>query len=805
MADIKQYTDEIANAVYGEEVRGSIINALNKVNDDNNKYQAIKNEVVAAKDEVQTAVQEFDGKVAGAESTILQLNESVSAGTTANDNLRTSINQGNSLKAEMDANIQTGNTLMQKLPELVTSADQSKDALAAGVLEADSHKSALEESTSTASATNQTLVKTTDAAKTEQQNLVQVISAAATSKQQLGDAVNTAENQKSALDQSILNGKTGKNDLDSSITTAGTTKQQLDDSKVAADLSKKNLDESKTAADTSKIQLDGSIKAAGTTNGNLDQSIQTAGTTNETLTSSIAQGNQLNTDLQNNTAAAGTMKNDLTAAGATATEQYNQLKGESSSAAVNLEALRSENFNSQEILTGVTDIRAYLGMIDMTDVPGIEVDYAGKSFRRLSAAVGLTAGADFDKFPMYGGRKLCNVADDGTITAWFGDPEYTEDGSNGQVMVYQPKFYYMVCPVNYEHIAGAAGYHLRKANYYVSPTPKNGFRLHPAFYDESGNEVDYFLDSAYEGSIFDTSAAAYLREDEQVMVSGEDKFSSIADARPASGWKQSLTRTAIEEMAKKRGLGWHSQSIKQESADQLLMVIELGMMNTQTAVGLGVVSLPWSTGSDTSSSYAARTGSTASLGNGTGQAESTKTYPGGVETVETASGKTSVKWRGRENPWGNLYRFINGISIHGNGKQGGGIPYICKDFNYAENKNTDNYVGAGFQVAPKSGYISAMGYSPACDWLFIPSECLGNSSLPVGDYTYVTENLNGYRIVRLGGVWSYGGTAGAFSWTLFNGVGNRFRDFGGRLVYVPSRSAPAHDANVKAWQSKMTA
>lgn len=47
------------------------------------------------------------------------------------------------------------------------------------------------------------------------------------------------------------------------------------------------------------------------------------------------------------------------------------------------------------------------------------------------------------------------------------------------------------------------GYHLRKANYYVSEKPRAGFRLHPAFYDASGNEIDYFLTSAYEGSIYD--------------------------------------------------------------------------------------------------------------------------------------------------------------------------------------------------------------------------------------------------------------------------------------------------------------
>ena len=79
-----------------------------------------------------------------------------------------------------------------------------------------------------------------------------------------------------------------------------------------------------------------------------------------------------------------------------------------------------------------------------------------------------------------------------------------------------------------------------------------------------------------------------------------------------------------------------------------------------------------------------------------------------------------------------------------------------------------------------------MGYSTKYDWLFMASECLGNSSLPVGDYTYITENLNGYRIARLGGGWNDGSYAGGFYWTLYNGVGNRGRYIGGRLVYVPT-------------------
>ena len=53
MADIKKYTDQIAQAVYGEEVRSSIINALNKVNDDNNSYQDIKKEITADKTKIE--------------------------------------------------------------------------------------------------------------------------------------------------------------------------------------------------------------------------------------------------------------------------------------------------------------------------------------------------------------------------------------------------------------------------------------------------------------------------------------------------------------------------------------------------------------------------------------------------------------------------------------------------------------------------------------------------------------------------------------------------------------------------------
>lgn len=713
MANIQPYIDQILNAVYGEEVRSSIVNALEKVNDDNNSYADLKKEVIAAKDAVDKDVDAVQQKLNAASTALTNLQNATSAANTAKTNLQNATNTANTAKSNL------------------TSA------------------------TSTANTAKSNVEAATNAAKT---------------------AISNANAAKTNLEKVITSATTTQSNLQGVIDNANQIKGQLDSSNATAVTSKKNLDSAISDASVAKSQLQEVINSA----------------------------SSVKTSLSNVISTANTAKSNLDASVATANNVLQSLSAENASAASNIDELKSENFNSQEILSGVADIRAYLG-ITADDIVGIQVDYKNKTFKRLAGAANLTKGSDFDKFTMFGGRKRCNVADDGSIVAWYGDADYKEDGSMGQVMVYQPKFYYLVCPVEYDPIDTGIGYHLRKANYYVSEKPRAGFRLHPAFYDASGNDIDYFLTSAYEGSIYDASASAYLLNDEQVMNTGEDKFSSIAGARPASGSSQNLTRPNIEAMAQNRGTNWHGDLIKQVSAEQMLMIIEMGMMNLQTAIAQGVVSLPWTTGSDTTSSYAAATGSTASLGNGTGRAEKTTTYEGGVAKEYTVDGKTSVCWRGKENFWGNIWKFVYGINIWGNGKMGGGQPYICSDFSFAESKNSGNYEPAGFTVTNANGYISAMGYSTACDWLFIASECLGNSSLPVGDYTYITVNLNGYRIALLGGGWSYGGGAGGFYWALNNGVGNRDRSIGGRLVYIPTRDSATYTAAIEAWKQKMAA
>lgn len=713
MADIKTYTDQIKNAVYGEDVRNSIINALNKVNDDNEALKTIRHDVVTAKDAVEEEMLNFSSKKEAAEAVCKSLVEATNAANSAKSELETATTAAENAKNGLDGLADAANNAKSGLETALGNAGTVKTELEALIADAGDTMSGLSGTVTEANAIKESLDASVEAANT---------------------AKTAAEKAKSDLDASVSSAEGAKTDLETAVGDAKTAKSGLDES----------------------------VKTAGAAKTELDKSVESAGTVKTELTDAAADAETKKTELDASISEAGTAKSDLDASKEAADASYQALQGENETAQQNLADLQSENFDSQKILEGVANLEAYLGLTD--DVLGLEVDYENKSFKRLAGAANKNQGTDFDTWNMYGGRKKCNVGDDGTINAWYGDEEnYKEDGTNGQVMVYQPKFYYRVSPVKCEAQEGGLGYHLRKANYYISDTPRTGFKLHPAFYDANGNEVDYVLIGAYEACVYDSSTSEYVEDGSQTTVGNSLSLSSIADKKPASNF----ARTDMEKLAKNRGNNWHSLNVKIASMEQLLTMIELGAMDFQKAIGQGVT--------NSSNTEALATGSTATLGNGTGRAS------------ETDDGKNSICYRGVENDWGNIWKFVDGVNIWGNSKMAGGQPYVCKNFEYAESKNNDNYEGAGFTVANSSSYINAMGYSQKCDWLFMGSDTNGgNSSLPVGDYQYVSGNLNGYRVARLGGGWNVGSAAGGFCWYLYHSVGARARYLGGRLVYVPA-------------------
>ena len=418
-----------------------------------------------------------------------------------------------------------------------------------------------------------------------------------------------------------------------------------------------------------------------------------------------------------------------------------------------------------EINAKIADLAGYVGYTD-DDIVGVEVDYANRTFTRLAGAVGKTPGADFDSILAFGGRRRCNLADDGTVNAYFGDAGYIEDGSNGQVMVEQPRFYYKVVPLKLDRVTNGKGFHLRKARYYVSDTKLEGFKVHPAFIQD-GVERPFIYLSAYEASVFDTSAEEYLLADEQIVdftAGSGDKLASIAYAKPTSGATQSgATRNGFRKLAANRGEGWSQAYAATVSATQLLLIIEYGTMNSQTAIGKGIVDKP---SGDEGVNYAEVTGATTNLGNTSGM-------------VEGTNGLVSVTYRGEENFWGNIWAWVDGLNIYNQSDL-----YVA-DHDFVDDSSAEPYKDAGITLAKTSGYISAFGYNEEFDWLFFPSETLGNSALPVGDNFYQTTTLNAWRVALLGGYWYGSLVAGAFFWAVTDLSSTRSRTFGGRLVYVP--------------------
>ena len=434
----------------------------------------------------------------------------------------------------------------------------------------------------------------------------------------------------------------------------------------------------------------------------------------------------------------------------------------------------------------IADLKAFVGMTD-DDIYGVEVDFVNKKFTRLAGAVNRSAGAGFDDIQAFGGRRRCNVTNEGVVVAYQGDAAFTTTGKltmaavigEGdaavtyaagtvvQTMVEQPKFYYKVVPLQIEK--SARGGKTRKVRYYVSDTPKAGFKLHPAFIAD-GEELTEYYEAAFEGTLFDTSASAYILDDAQVADFAADLLCSIANAKPMSGLTQNATRGNIRKLAQNRGTGWSQEIVQTACATTLLMLIEYATFNMQTAIGAGAVNKT----DDGASNLAENTGATVSLGNKSG-------------AVINDNDIQIVSYRGKENPWGNIWGWVDGLNHYVNVTEGTDTVYIA-DHDFADDIGTDPYVEVNISPSMATGYVSAWCYDEEHDWLFIAAEVKGNSSLPVGDYFWQSTST-GWRVAMLGADWYGGLDAGPFSWALYAASSHRPRAICGRLVYRKRKAA----------------
>jgi hypothetical protein len=92
-------------------------------------------------------------------------------------------------------------------------------------------------------------------------------------------------------------------------------------------------------------------------------------------------------------------------------------------------------------------------------------------------------------------------------------------------------------------------------------TKKPGFKVHPAFV-KNGVEVNKIYLSAYEGSLYDVSASAYILMMHKLQTSQQPQVISFHPLQMQNQFQvitQDLTRRKCGILAENRGTGWSQQ------------------------------------------------------------------------------------------------------------------------------------------------------------------------------------------------------------------------------------------------------
>ena len=224
-------------------------------------------------------------------------------------------------------------------------------------------------------------------------------------------------------------------------------------------------------------------------------------------------------------------------------------------------------------------------------------------------------------------------------------------------------------------------------------------------------------------------------------------------SRTGSSPYVNMTRATARSGARGKGNKWALYDYASWCAVWLLYIVEYANWDSQKKIGRGWV--------DSHSSSIA-SGGTDSMTYHTGRASG-------------SDGSTAVQYRHIENPWGNVYEWIDGINFSD------GTVYVCTDISkYADDTST-NYTNIGTK-AQSEGYISATGYSSTSPWSFYPTSTSGSETTYIPDYAYFNS---GWRVLYVSGRWLFGAYAGLFCFGADYDSSNSNPYTGARLLFVP--------------------
>lgn len=380
------------------------------------------------------------------------------------------------------------------------------------------------------------------------------------------------------------------------------------------------------------------------------------------------------------------------------------------------------------------------------------------------------------ELPIQSKMRVCEVDDLGAVTA--ASVSGMVQRAQGNIMTEIPEHWYKL------YTNGT------KFRMMLSEIPLPGYK-----------HVDKFYISTYEACIarneeklWSENLYAYSDESSLINLRGGDNTSDW-DGTYRSLLRMpvtNLTRDQFRQAARKRGSGWEMYTYGAHKTLFWLFAVEYATLNSQKSfnaqkdangfsqggLGLGPTQMTdWANFNNTNPLIPC--GYTNEFGNGSGE----KAY-----VVKNASGGTHAtlmanRYRGIENPFGHLWKCIDGANIQvTTGDAGLSVLWTTDDPSNFSDTSYTGYDKKG-NICRTNGYAKKTLLGEDGD--IVTTEVGGSSSTYWCDYYYTYTSVNRMQVILVGGLASNGSRAGLTSENAGNAPSAAGHDLGSRLCFFP--------------------
>ncbi len=241
MADVRKYTEQIAGAKKGKDVRASIVAAINEVSDENNAYNQVKADILTAQEGINQDVtanrqtqQAFNTDLQEAKTVQSDLAAKTEAGNTLLANLTKKVSDGNTLYTNLTKKVTEGNTTHKNLEADITAADQAEAGLEADITAAGQAERSLETDITAAGQAKAGLEADITAAGQAERSLEADITAAGKTETDLEADISTANARITTMQNLVQNADQIKTGLEADLQQAQQASENLVTNTVAS-------------------------------------------------------------------------------------------------------------------------------------------------------------------------------------------------------------------------------------------------------------------------------------------------------------------------------------------------------------------------------------------------------------------------------------------------------------------------------------------------------------------------------------------------------------------------------------------